>query len=52
VPIAIRLVGTNEDLAKKILRKVNLNVHSSMTEVVKKAIELSKLVPSGVGGAA
>ncbi len=42
VPIAIRLVGTNEDLAKEILRKVNLNVYSSMTEVVKKAIELSK----------
>jgi succinyl-CoA synthetase beta subunit len=42
VPIAIRLVGTNEDLAKEILRKVNLNVHSSMTEVVKKAIELSR----------
>jgi len=43
VPIAIRLVGTNEDLAKEILRKVNLNVYSSMTEVVKKAIELSKV---------
>ncbi|MCI0330386.1 MAG: ADP-forming succinate--CoA ligase subunit beta [candidate division Zixibacteria bacterium] len=42
VPIAIRLVGTNEDLAKEILSKVNLNVFSSMTEVVKKAIELSK----------
>jgi succinyl-CoA synthetase beta subunit len=42
VPIAIRLVGTNEDLAKEILRKVNLNIYSSMTEVVKKAIELSK----------
>ncbi len=42
VPIAIRLVGTNADLAKEILRKVNLNVYSSMTEVVRKAIELSK----------
>jgi len=42
VPIAIRLVGTNEDLAKEILRKANLNVLSSMTEVVKKAVELSK----------
>jgi succinyl-CoA synthetase beta subunit len=42
VPLAIRLVGTNEELAKEILRKVNLNVYSSMTEVVKKAIELSK----------
>ncbi len=42
VPIAIRLVGTNEDLAKGILHKVNLNVYSSMTDVVKKAIELSR----------
>jgi succinyl-CoA synthetase beta subunit len=43
VPIAIRLVGTNEGLAKEILRKVNLKAYSSMTEVVKKAIELSKV---------
>lgn len=42
VPIVVRLTGTNEDKAKKILEKVNLTATSSMVDVVKKAIELSK----------
>lgn len=42
VPIVVRLTGTNEDKAKKILEEVNLTATSSMVDVVKKAIELSK----------
>jgi succinyl-CoA synthetase beta subunit len=41
VPIVVRLTGTNEDQARKILEEVNLTATSSMEEVVKKAIELS-----------
>jgi succinyl-CoA synthetase beta subunit len=42
VPIVVRLTGTNEDKARKILEQVNLTATSSMVEVVQKAIELSK----------
>ena len=42
VPIVARLVGTNEDKAKKILEEVNMLTANSMEEVVKKAIELSR----------
>jgi len=42
VPIVARLVGTNEDKARKILEEVNLMTANSMEEVVKKAIEVSK----------
>ena len=41
VPIVVRLTGTNEDKARKILEEVNLTATSSMEEVVQKAIELS-----------
>jgi succinyl-CoA synthetase beta subunit len=37
----VRLTGTNEEKARKILEEVNLTATSSMEEVVKKAIELS-----------
>jgi succinyl-CoA synthetase beta subunit len=42
VPMVARLVGTNEDKAKKILEEVNLQTADSMEKVVKKAIELSR----------
>lgn len=42
VPIVARLVGTNEDKARKILEEVNLMTANSMEEVVKKAIEKSR----------
>jgi succinyl-CoA synthetase beta subunit len=42
VPIVARLVGTNEDKARKILEEVNLMTANSMEEVVKKAIEVSR----------
>jgi len=44
VPIVVRLTGTNEDKARKILEEVNLTATSSMEEVVKRAIELSGTV--------
>ena len=43
VPIVIRLTGTNEDRARKILEEINLPATSSMEEVVKRAIEKSKV---------
>ncbi len=42
IPIVVRLTGTNEDKARKILEQVNLTATSSMVEVVQKAIELSR----------
>jgi len=42
VPIVVRLTGTNEEKARKILEEVNLTATSSMVDVVKKAIELSR----------
>ena len=43
VPIVVRLTGTNEDKARKILEEVNLPATSSMEDVVKRAIEKSKV---------
>jgi succinyl-CoA synthetase beta subunit len=43
VPIVVRLTGTNEDKARKILEEVNLTATSSMVDVVQKAIELSNM---------
>ncbi len=42
VPIVVRLVGTNEDKARKILEGIKMPTANSMEEVVKKAIELSR----------
>ena len=42
VPVVVRLTGTNEDLAKDILKKVNVVTVSSMDEGVREAIRLSK----------
>jgi len=42
VPIVARLVGTNEEKARKSLEEVNLMTANSMEEVVKKAIEKSR----------
>ncbi len=41
VPIVVRLTGTNEEKAHKILRSVNLPMGKTLDEVVKKAIELA-----------
>ncbi|MDH4223976.1 MAG: ADP-forming succinate--CoA ligase subunit beta [candidate division Zixibacteria bacterium] len=43
VPIVVRLTGTNEDKARDILKEVGLSVTSSMEDVVKKAIEKSRV---------
>jgi len=42
VPVVVRLTGTNEDLARDILKKVNVVPVSSMDEGVREAIRLSK----------
>ena len=41
VPIVVRLTGTNEEKAHKILRAVNLPYGQTLDEVVKKAIDLA-----------
>ena len=41
LPIVIRLTGTNEDLALKILEDAGLSAYTSMDEVVEKAVELA-----------
>ncbi len=41
VPIAIRLTGTNEDLAMDILREHGFDAVGDMDEVVKRAVELA-----------
>lgn len=40
VPVVVRLTGTNEDEAHRILRDVGLKVGTSMDEAVKKAVQL------------
>ena len=39
VPIVVRLTGTNEDKARKILKEVGMEASSSMEEAVKMALE-------------
>lgn len=41
VPIVVRLTGTNEKEATKILKKVNLPSENTLDDVVKKTIELA-----------
>jgi succinyl-CoA synthetase beta subunit len=41
VPVVVRLTGTNEQKAHKILKKVKLPFGETLDEVVKKAIELA-----------
>jgi succinyl-CoA synthetase beta subunit len=42
VPIVIRLTGTNEEIAMKILSENGFTASSDMDEAVKKAVELAK----------
>lgn len=48
VPIVVRLTGTNEDKARKILEEINLTATSSMEVVVKRAIELSGMTQTSM----
>jgi len=50
VPIVIRLTGTNEEIAMKILQDNGFTASSDMDEAVKKAVQLAKA--SGAGGQA
>jgi succinyl-CoA synthetase beta subunit len=42
VPIVIRLTGTNEELALRILEEAGFSAYTSMDEVVEKAVALAK----------
>lgn len=42
IPIVIRLTGTNERLALRILEDAGFTAYTSMDEVVKKAVELAR----------
>ncbi|SYZ73165.1 succinyl-CoA synthetase, beta subunit [Candidatus Zixiibacteriota bacterium] len=50
VPIVVRLTGTNEDKAKVILKKVNLESADTLDNVVKKAIALAEADAAAAGG--
>jgi succinyl-CoA synthetase beta subunit len=43
VPVVVRLTGTNEKEANKILRSIKLPTEDTLDKVVKKAIELAEL---------
>jgi succinyl-CoA synthetase beta subunit len=54
VPIVIRLTGTNEEIAMKILQENGFSASSDMDEAVRKAVELAKspaVTPSAARGA-
>jgi succinyl-CoA synthetase beta subunit len=42
VPIVIRLTGTNEEIAVKILKDHGFSASSDMDEAVQRAVELAK----------
>ena len=42
VPLVIRITGTNEEMARKILEEVNLTAASSMADAVQQAIALAR----------
>lgn len=42
VPLVVRLTGTNEELAKEMLAKENINTYATMREAVNKVVELAK----------
>ncbi len=42
VPLVVRLTGTNEEIAKKILAEAGVATHKSMREAVTKAVSLAK----------
>ena len=43
IPLVIRITGTNEEMARRILEEVELTAASTMSEAVEKAIELAGL---------
>jgi succinyl-CoA synthetase beta subunit len=42
VPLVVRLTGTNEEEARKILEPTQIHAHTSMREAVKQAVELAR----------
>jgi len=49
IPIVVRLTGTNEKQAKKILKSVNLEFGDTLDDVVKKAIKLAEIDSADTG---
>ncbi len=49
IPIVVRLTGTNEAKARKILKEVNLKSADTLDNVVKEAIRLAELDEFGTG---
>ncbi len=49
IPIVVRLTGTNEKQAKKILKSTNLEYGNTLDDVVKKAIKLAELYYADAG---
>ena len=47
VPLVIRLTGTNEEIALKILADAGFSATTSMDDVVQKAVELANKADSG-----
>ena len=43
MPIVVRMIGTNEDAAKDILKRAGIKTYSSMEECAKKAVEYVNL---------
>lgn len=39
LPLSVRLIGTNDEAAKDILKKINLTVHTDMNEAIKSAVK-------------
>jgi succinyl-CoA synthetase beta subunit len=42
VPVVIRLVGTNQEAGRSILREVGIDAYDFMQDAIKKAVELAK----------
>jgi succinyl-CoA synthetase beta subunit len=49
IPIVVRLTGTNETQAQKILKEVNLKSADTLDNVVKEAIRLANQDEIGAG---
>jgi len=47
VPVVIRLVGTNQEEGRRILREQGIEAYTNMDEAAAKAVELAALVPAG-----
>ena len=42
LPIVMRLIGTNENIARELLKDYNIEMLPTMSEAAKRAVEVSK----------